>query len=136
MKRGSDGPGSRRFRKQIHQVHLSPPLENDPSTFVRRRGGLEAYPSKPVCPPCFFDTLKSRGFVYAKCTFSPKVLVSLMRNAHFDPPVAKGPTIFTNSRSTAPAAVTCIYIYIYIYLYIYIYTSSTRAQAHTTMAGE
>ena len=59
------------------------PLENDPSNFVRRRGGLEPYLSKPSCPPLKFDTLKSRGFVWTKRHFSKKHVVSSRRNAHF-----------------------------------------------------
>ena len=50
------------------------------SIFVRGREGLEPYPSKPLCPPHKFDTLKTRGFVYAERLISTKLWVSSTRN--------------------------------------------------------
>ena len=41
-------------------------LQNRPSIFVHRRGGLETYLSKPPCLSSKNDTLKSRGFVETK----------------------------------------------------------------------
>ena len=83
-------------------------LQNGMSNFVRRRGAQEPYLSKPSRPPFKFDALKSRGFVYAKRSFSQKVVVLFMRDAHFQKKRSAGPTIYTNSRSTALAAVMLI----------------------------
>ena len=58
-------------------------LQNGMSNFVRRRGAQEPYLSKPSRPPFKFDALKSRGFVYAKQSFSQTVVVLFMRDAHF-----------------------------------------------------
>ena len=58
-------------------------LQNGMSNFVRRRGAQEPYLSKPSRPPFKFDALKSRGFVYAKRSFSQTVVVLFTRDAHF-----------------------------------------------------
>ena len=55
------------------------------SIFVRRRVGLEPYPSKPLCPPHKLDVLKTRGFVYAKRLISTKACVWSRRNAQLLP---------------------------------------------------
>ena len=82
-KGGSDGPGLTPFPLDPADPVAELLLENDPSNFVRRRMGSEPYPSKPSRPPFRFDTLKSRGFVYAKGSFSKKVVISSTRNTHF-----------------------------------------------------
>ena len=91
-KGGSDSPGLTPFPLDpldpLDPVDPVDPLgelslENDPSNFVRRRGSPEPYPSKPSRPPFEFDTLKSRGFVYTKRSFSEKVVISSTRNTHF-----------------------------------------------------
>ena len=79
-KGGSDSPGLTPFPADP-LGELS--LQNDPSNFVGRRGSSEPYPSKPLRPPFKFDTLKTRGFVYAKQHFSQKGVVLLKRNTHF-----------------------------------------------------
>ena len=47
-------------------------LQNRPSIFVHRRGGLETYLSKPPCLSLKNDTLKNRGFVEPKRHFAKK----------------------------------------------------------------
>ena len=56
---------------------IEPRLQNGMPNFVRRRGAREPYLSKPSRPPFKFDALKSRGFVYAKRSFSQQVVVSV-----------------------------------------------------------
>ena len=60
-----------------------PPLLFRVSILNGGREGFEPYPSEPWRPPFKIDTLKSRGFVYAKRLFSKKIVVSSTRGAHF-----------------------------------------------------
>ena len=55
-----------------YDMMIWPRLQNGLSNFVRRRGTWEPYPSQPSRPPFKINTLKSRGFVYAKRWFSKK----------------------------------------------------------------
>ena len=82
-KGGFDSPGLTPFPLDPVDPVGELSLQNDPSNFVHRRGTSEPYPSKPLRPPFKFDTLKSRGFVYAKQEFSQQVVVLLKRNTHF-----------------------------------------------------
>ena len=83
-------------------------LQNGMSNFVRRRGAREPYLSKPSRPPFKFDALKSRGFVYAKRSFFANSCGFVYARRTFSKKRSAGPTIYTNSRSTALAAVMLI----------------------------